>query len=278
MRSTQIVLAFAPLLALAQDESSTWAGDATTGYYSETAATEIPVTEFLSEYYGTAVPTGATGAVATSLASALYRSVEDYPQLELRAQSDHTHCCSCATAFLHRPALFNIFKKIFEANARTKCSKQTAILGEDAYRSAANDVYNVIATRTDADEIFSSLDAVGFVQGGWTTAAWYSDVPADAQSELNSVITGFQAVETSVLGAASDATTTASGATASSTAGVTMVTSTQSDGSVATSTATRASGASASSSSTAGAQGARATGGAAAGLAAIIAVGAAVLY
>ncbi|KAI1841453.1 hypothetical protein JX265_001479 [Neoarthrinium moseri] len=186
----------------------------------------IPVTEYLFELYGTATPTGVTGAVATSLASAVY-------------------------------------------------SYQMAIYTNDAYRSAANDVYWAAATATNSDEIMSSLRTQGALNGDYTTAEWYTrDVPQSAQDEMKSVFGGFQSVATSVLGAAET-----TGDSASTKATVTGTNSAPSITSTPTSDSASSSNASAtSSSSTAGAYVAKATGGPVAGLAAAVAIGAAVFY
>jgi hypothetical protein len=145
-------------------------------------------------------------------------------------------------------------------------SHETALLTDSAYRSAANDVYMAAATRSDADAIISSLDSEGVLNGAYTTAEWYVDgVPASAKSEMASIISGFGAVQTSVLAAVSAATTAAASQTGSATTG-----SGSASGSAASASTTR--------SSTAGAEGPRVTGGAVAGLAAVVAVGAAMMF
>lgn len=151
------------------------------------------------------------------------------------------------------------------------CSHETAIFTDDAYQNAASDIYMAAATRSDADAIISSLDSQGVLNGDYTTAEWYVDgVPASAKSEMASVIAGFSSVQTSLLAAVSATTTAASGATTATTGSTTA---TVTSGSASKSAAS----ASTTSSSTAGAQGPRVTGGAVAGLAAVVAVGAAVL-
>lgn len=154
---------------------------------------------------------------------------------------------------------------------------------DKGYMSAANDLYYAVATQTNADEIIASIDSEGYLNDDYTTASWFvSGVPKSAQSEWESVISGFKAIETSVLGADSGITTTATGSVVSATATETSggssagVPSTSASGS-GQSSATGAS-ASSSSSGAAGAQGPKATGGAVAGLAAVVALGAAVLY
>lgn len=54
-------------------------------------------------------------------------------------------------------------------------SKETAVAQDDGYRSAAFDLYEIVATQSDADAIFSSLDNAGFARGDFTTAAWYTE-------------------------------------------------------------------------------------------------------
>ncbi|KAI0151164.1 hypothetical protein BJ166DRAFT_535357 [Pestalotiopsis sp. NC0098] len=136
-------------------------------------------------------------------------------------------------------------------------SYEMALYTDDAYKSAANDVYMAAATQTNADDIFSSLDMAGVVNGGFTTASWYVDgVPESAKSEMASVLSGFNSVQTSALGVAAAATTTTgTGATTGASA----------TGSGASATGTAKS----TSASTAGAP--RITGGAMAGLAAAVA-------
>lgn len=80
MRSVQVALAFAPLLALAQSNEVTLTpetiptatGTGSGSDYTLGSGEEITVSDFLFQFYGTATPAGATGAIATSLASALY--------------------------------------------------------------------------------------------------------------------------------------------------------------------------------------------------------------
>ncbi|ETS81663.1 hypothetical protein PFICI_06665 [Pestalotiopsis fici W106-1] len=138
-------------------------------------------------------------------------------------------------------------------------SYEMALYTDPAYKSAADDIYNAIATASNVDEIFSSLDGGGVISGAFTTAAWYVDgVPDSAKSEFASVISGFSSVQSSVLAAAAATTTGASatGSGASTTSGASKT------GSAASGSATSTS------SSTGGAPAARITGGAVAGLAA----------
>jgi hypothetical protein len=153
-------------------------------------------------------------------------------------------------------------------------SHELALQTDSGYLDAADGFYMAMATQTNSDAIVSSVESQGLLNGGYSTADWFiNGVPSSAKSEWASVVSGFYDIQSSVLGAAVATTTTATGATtASVTSGATTATSAASG-----SKASSGSAASATSSSTAGAQAPRVTGGAVAGLAAVVAVGAAVL-
>ncbi|KAK6070783.1 hypothetical protein SCUP515_08184 [Seiridium cupressi] len=233
MRSAQVVLVLAPLLALAQDDVATVTPASTAtatstdlGYTSDLGGEEstIGASDYLSAIYGTATPAGATGAAATSLASALD-------------------------------------------------SYESQLYTDAGYLSAANDVYYAIASQTDADAIFSTLDAGGVLNGGYTTASWYvNGVPESAKREMSSIISGFHSVQTSVLGAVATTTASTGGSSATGASAGSTITSAASNTASATGSAVSASA------STAGAAGPKITNNAVAGLAAVVAVGAAVLY
>lgn len=157
MQRPTLFLFLAPLaLAVPQAED-----DATMTQDGYDLPSSIPASVMLSNLYGTNIPTAATGAAATSLASALY-------------------------------------------------SYELSLYNDPGYKSAADAVYMAIATVTNADEILSSLEANGAVNGAYfTTADWFkTGVPEDAQTAIESYWDGYSSVATGVLGGAADATPT----------------------------------------------------------------------
>ncbi|KAH8648461.1 hypothetical protein BX600DRAFT_475297 [Xylariales sp. PMI_506] len=185
-----------------------------------TTASTVGVTEYLSEIYGTTIPSGVTGAVATTLAMAF-------------------------------------------------ASLETQLITDSAFNSAADVIYSVALTATDSAAAMSEITAAAILNAGlFTTADWYiSGVPDDAKSEIALAVSEFEAIQTSVLDAA---TSTSAPTSTTTTTKKTTTTSAASTGSGSSSSAAT------SSSSTAGAA-AKVTGAAVAGLAAIVAVGAAAL-